>query len=247
MKGKNVAIILGRKGSKGFKNKNTMEILGRPAYEYAINAAKECPKIHSVYFSTDIDEIIKKRDYYDIEIIDRPKYLATSTALFEDALFHAYKKVKRIHKNDINLVIILMANAVTVSSKLILKGIKMLEKDKEADSAVTVSSFNMYSPLRARKLNINGYLDPFVPFETFGDPKTLNCDRGSQGDCYFADMSYSISRSSALDDIENGLLPQKWMGKKILPVPNNFGCDIDEEWQLDMSIRWLKKHNHENT
>ena len=144
MKGENIAIILGRKGSKGFKNKNTMKILGRPAYEYAIRAAKKCSKIQSVYFSTDIDEIIKKRDYYDIEIINRPKYLANSTALFEDALHHAYKKIKKIHNNNINLVVILMANAVTVNSKLILKGIEMLENDKEADSAVTVSSFNIF-------------------------------------------------------------------------------------------------------
>ena len=79
---------------------------------------------------------------------------------------------------------------------------------------MTVSIFNMYSPLRARKLDNNGFLQPFVSFDYFGDPKKLNCDRDSQGNAYFADMSYSITRSKALDDIENGLLPQKWMGKK---------------------------------
>ena len=243
MKGDNIAIILGRKGSKGFKDKNTMSILGKPAYEYAIDAAKKCKLINKVYFSTDIPEIIDKSEAYGINIIKRPRYLANSKALFEDALYHAYQKIKKKHKEKINLVTILMANAVTVNAKLIEKGINLLRKNKKADSAVTVSTFNMYSPLRARKLNENGFLDPFVEFEHFGDPKTLNCDRSSQGDCYFADMSYSISRASALDDIENGLLPQKWMGKKILPVLNNFGCDIDEEWQLDMSIRWLKKNN----
>ena len=36
-------------------------------------------------------------------------------------------------------------------------------------------------PLRARKQVADGSLQPFVPFETFGDPKTLNCDRDSQG------------------------------------------------------------------
>ena len=31
-----VALILGRKGSTGFPGKNTMEILGKPAYEYRL-------------------------------------------------------------------------------------------------------------------------------------------------------------------------------------------------------------------
>ena len=55
-------------------------------------------------------------------------------------------------------------------------------------------------------------------------------------------MSHSVCRSECLENIENGLLPQRWMGKKILPIPNQGGCDIDEPWQIDMSIRWLKNH-----
>jgi len=39
-----------------------------------------------------------------------------------------------------------------------------------------------------------------------------------------------------------GLLPQKWMGNKILPILNKDGCDIDEKWQLDMSIRWIEEN-----
>ena len=70
----------------------------------------------------------------------------------------------------------------------------------------------------------------------------MSCDRESQGDAYFADMSHSVCRSEALENIEKGLLPQRWMGNKILPVLNGCGCDIDEAWQLDMSIHWLLGH-----
>ena len=72
----------------------------------------------------------------------------------------------------------------------------------------------MWSPLRARKKNKYGYLDPFVPFETFGDPKTLNCDRDSQGNVYFADMTLSVVRPHCLEKLKDALLPQKWMVKK---------------------------------
>ena len=87
-----------------------------------------------------------------------------------------------------------------------------------------------------------GYLQPFVPFESFGDPETLSCDRDSQGDVFFADMSHSVSRSRALDDIAEGLLPQRWMGKKIIPVYQSYGCDIDAEWQVGASEWWITQN-----
>jgi len=100
----------------------------------------------------------------------------------------------------------------------------------------------MWSPLRARKKDENGLLKPFVPFEVFGDPKTLNCDRDSQGDVLFADMGVSIVRPRNLENLDDGLLPQKWMGQKIYPLAQEAGCDVDYEWQIPVVEWWLKKY-----
>ena len=97
----------------------------------------------------------------------------------------------------------------------------------------------MWSPLRARKIGADGLLHPFVPFETFGDPKTLNCDRDSQGDVWFADMGVSIVRPRNLDDFDEGLLPQKWMGQKIYPIKNAGGLDVDYAYQMPQAEWWL--------
>ncbi len=237
-----VAITLGRKGSKGVRDKNTMGILGRPAFYYPLLAAKNSKYINKTFVSTDHEDIINGAKKMGLSIITRPDNLCTDKALFEDALIHAYQKVKKIMEERPKYVVVLMCNAITISSHLIDTAIQMLEENPLADSAVTVSVFNMYSPLRARKTDSTGFLKPFVPLETFGDPATLNCDRDSQGNTFFADMSHSVCRSECLENIENGLLPQRWMGKKILPIPNQGGCDIDEPWQIDMSIRWLKNH-----
>jgi len=237
-----VAITLGRKGSKGVRDKNTMDILGRPAFFYPLLAANHSKYIDRTFVSTDHEDIIDGAKKMGLSIITRPDSLCTDEALFEDALIHAYIKIKEIIGRQPKYVVVLMCNAVTISSQLIDTAVHMLENDPLADSAVTVSIFNMYSPLRARKTDSNGYLAPFVPLETFGDPKTLNCDRESQGNAFFADMSHSVCRSECLENIDIGLLPQRWMGKKILPVPNQGGCDIDEPWQIDMSIRWLQDH-----
>ena len=71
-----------------------MKILGKPAYEYAINAAKRSIYINKIFFSTDIPEVIKRKDELDVQIITRPKHLLTSEALFEDAVEHAYYEIK---------------------------------------------------------------------------------------------------------------------------------------------------------
>ena len=234
-----IAIVLGRKGSKGLPGKNKMKILGQPISNYSINAALHSKYVSDIYVTTDDEDIAAEARKFNVEIIDRPLELCTDEALFEDALIHGYGEAIKRRKSKPDLVVILMCNVVTVDNVLIDAAIEALRDDSIADSAVTVSKLNMYSPLRARKQMSNGYLLPFVPFEAFGDPATLNCDRDSQGDVFFADMSHSVSRARALDNIESGLLPQRWMGQNILPVYNSYGCDIDEPWQVSASIQWL--------
>ena len=44
-----------------------------------------------------------------------------------------------------------------------------------------------------------------------------------------------------LENLKKGLLPQKWMGKKIAPIKSWGGCDVDFEWQIPSVEYWLKK------
>ena len=61
----------------------------------------------------------------------------------------------------------------------------------------------------------------------FANAPTINCDRDSQGNVHYADMSVSVVRPHCLEKIEEGLLPQKWMGKIIAPIHSWGGCDVD--------------------
>ena len=88
---------------------------------------------------------------------------------------------------------------------------------------------------------------PGRQLEVFGDPATLNCDRDSQGDVYFADMSTSIVRPHCLEDLHWGLLPQRWMGRKILPVKQWGGLDVDYPWQVPQVEYWLREHGFTET
>jgi len=237
-----VALLLGRKGSVGFPGKNLYPVLGRPLMEYPLLAAKYARNVDQVYVSTDDERIMALGEKHGARIIVRPPELASRAALGEHAYVHGYRVIKeRLGKEgkEIELIVLLFCNAATILAATIDAGIEILRKNEEYDSAVTVSCYNMWSPLRARKIGADGLLHPFVPFETFGDPATLNCDRDSQGDVWFADMGVSIVRHRCLDNLEEGLLPQKWMGRKIFPLQQWGGCDVDFEWQLAGVEYWL--------
>lgn len=237
-----VAFLMGRDGSSGFPGKNVYPVLGRPLMEYPLIAATQSKFIDKIFVSTDSSGIKQIGKKYGATIIDRPPELCTSQALGEDVYVHAYAHTKVVLKETIDLIVLLMCNAATITSDLIDEGIQILQSHPEYDSAVSVSAYNMWSPLRARKVGGDNLLHPFVSFTAFGDPMSLNCDRDSQGDVWFADMGVSIVRPNNLEHLEEGLLPQKWMGQKIYPLKQWGGLDVDYEWQIPQVEFWLKKH-----
>ena len=242
------ALLLGREGSTGFPRKNVYPVLGRPLVAYPLMAAAGAASVDRVYLSTDSPVLKKIAVEYGARIIDRPAHLASKTALGEDAYAHGYMVIREelaAEGREIELMVLLFANAATVTPVLIEEGVDALRKNPEHDSAVSVSCYNMWSPLRARRIGEDGLLHPFVPFETFGDPLTLNCDRDSQGDVWFADMGLSIVRPRCLENLHAGLLPQKWMGRRIFPLKQWGGLDVDYEWQIPLVEHWLRAHGVE--
>ena len=236
------SLILGRKGSVGFPSKNLHVLNGRPLAWYPMNAAARTKEIDEHFISTDDERLKALAETVGFKIIDRPTHLATAEALGEDAYQHGYEQIKKAVGSKIEMLVLLFCNAPTVSSGLISQGIKALEADKTADSAVTVSRYNMYSPTRARRVDKTGYLQPYIPFENFPDIEEINCDRDSQGDVWFADVALSVIRPTNLEKLDGGQLPQKWMGNKILPIYNDAGLDVDYEWQVGQVDWWLGKH-----
>lgn len=243
------ALLIGRGGSTGLPGKNTMKVLGRPLMEYPLIAANQSTYVGPIYVSSENEDILSTGESLGAKRIERPPHLATKSALGEDAYKHGFDVIKaELSKRgeEIEFIVLLMANAATITSNLIDQGISMLRADPNMDSAVTVSAYNMWSPIRARSKDQNGYLQPFIPFEKYSDPEKLSCDRDSQGDIFFADMGVSICRPHCLENMQDGLLPQKWMGQNIGAIPSWGGCDVDYEWQIGGVEFWLKQHGFDD-
>lgn len=231
------ALMIGRAGSSGLPRKNMMEVLGRPLCAYPLLAAEHSRHVILTFVSTDCPEIAKVAFGFGAEIIERPPELATKAALGEDAFVHGYREIVRL-AGEPELLVLLMANAATISGELIDEGIETLRAHPALDSAVTVSRFNMWSPARARRISDSGCLEPFMPQAAGAG----NCDRDSQGDVWFADMGASIVRPRCLENIGSGMPPQRWMGTNIHPIKSEAGCDIDYAWQVPGVEWWLRRH-----
>ena len=238
------ALLLGRKGSVGFPGKNTFPVLGRPLAQYPIMAAKASKFIDTIYLSTDDEKLMVLATDQSIETIERPEYLCTKEALGEDAYVHGYQEIRQRNPDEeIELIVLLFCNAPTFLPVHIDDGIKALRKNRDLDSAVTVSQYNWYAPVRARRIGLDGRVHPFIPFESYRSSlDTINCDRDAQGECYFADVCVSVVRPYCLENLDYGILPQKWMGQKIYPIKNWGGLDVDMEFQIGQVEYWLKQN-----
>lgn len=232
------AILVGRGGSVGIPKKNILPILNRPLMAYPLLAAQNSKSVDTVYVSTESKDIMDVATNYGAKIINRPPELATSEAILEDVFVHAYEHIKTQEKEDIELIILLMCNAVSVLPDTIDKGIEILRSKKDFDSAVTVSGYNMFTPIRARKIGEDGSLVPFVPFDQFNFK--IDSNRQKQDTVYFHDCGASVIRPKCLEKIDEGLLPQKWMGKKIYPLTQEGVLDVDYPYELPIAEYWLK-------
>lgn len=239
-----VSLIIGKHKSVGVPGKNYKSILGRPMVEYRFLAAQNSDKISKIFVSTDSPDIKEVAKNYNVNIIDRPKRLATPDALTEDALVHAFERIEEICDNEVEMISIGFANAPHVLSSMIDEGVNKLKRSVSADSVVSVSKYNMFTPLRARRINEKSEkeVESYIDLGLVGNENELTSIRGSAGNCYYEDFAVQIIRRRCLNNIEDGEPPFRWLGSKSLALENTYGFDVDAEWQIPVIKKWLTEH-----
>ena len=91
-----LALIPARGGSKGIKNKNIIDLCGKPLIQYTIDAAKGSKYIDDVVVSTDSEAIadVARKCGAEIPFL-RPVELATDTSKSIDVVVHAVDFLKK--------------------------------------------------------------------------------------------------------------------------------------------------------
>ncbi len=234
-------------GGRGSPGKNIRTILGRPALHYPLLAARASGIVSETWISTDADEIIEAARPFGAKPIRRPPELATAEAPLEAAIDHARMVVESSGPAP-DLYLILLANAVTVRPEPIREARSILARSPETDSATTGARWNMFSPMRARRREIDGISEPFLPLDQLARHAPLSSSRDKSGDCWFCDNAFTLVRRDALARIRENPLPFPWMGMRIhLLEQRPGGGDIDLSWQIAVVEDWLRAEGFSET
>jgi N-acylneuraminate cytidylyltransferase len=137
--------ILARGGSTGLPRKNALPLLGKPVVQYTIEHAQASELIDTIVLTTDSEEIKIIGRNAGIEIIDRPKELATATATVDSASRHAVETYESRTGYAADVVVILYGNVPVRKPDVIDRAVSHLIETK-ADSVRTLASIGKNHP-----------------------------------------------------------------------------------------------------
>src|SRR5690606_32617265 len=147
------------------------------------------------YISSDDDRILQTAAKAGYKKIRRPNELATDTAQSCDAIRHALKLIEQ--EGPVAIVVVQHANVGTITEDMIDECVGELIADETLSSGVPSNQHNEYHPMRAKRLNEDGLLQPFVN----GDGP-VSAIRQHLPICYFFDHSIWALRASAIHSPE---------------------------------------------
>jgi len=218
MKGKNIAIIPARGGSKRIPRKNIKLFFGKPILAYSIKAAQQSKCFVEVMVSTDDPKIaaVGKKLGAKVPFLRSAKS-ASDMASLEDVVLEVLKEYAKIGKLFDNVCCIL-PTAPFIRPADIKKALSLLNREKEIVSVFTVTKFN-YPIQRAFKIkdgwlkmqwpeNINRRSQDLEPmYHDAGQFYCLKTEKFLKEKRLFSKMSKSLilpgTRVQDIDDLED--------------------------------------------
>jgi CMP-N,N'-diacetyllegionaminic acid synthase len=158
-----LAVITARGGSKGLPGKNIKILLGKPLIAWTIEKGLESKYIDRVIVSTDSNEIATVSEKYGAEVpFMRPEELSGDNIGSFDVVAHAIEYLAR-NGDEYDYVVLLeptspmrkkgdLDNAITA----------LIDKEKEADSLVSLGKVNLEHPAVIKKVDEKGYMVPYI-------------------------------------------------------------------------------------
>lgn len=233
---KTIALLTGR-GNNTLQDKNVLDILGKPVLYYPAHAGKKCPLINDWYCSSDDEKILNAAENEGYKRIVRPAELALPSAQHIDSIMHAINIIEQ--KGEFpDILVVLLANNVTVKSKWITDCIRIMQKDDSITAVVPVYEDNDHHPLRAKTIDENGNLEMYEK-NIIGKVST---NRQDLPKCFFLSHNFWVLRVSYLKSGKEGQQPWGFMGDKIVPYEIDESIDIHKPIDLILAKSWIEKN-----
>jgi len=137
-----LGLVPARGGSKGIKDKNIIEVAGKPLIGHVLAALQKSTFVDKVICTTDSEKIAEVARAYGAETpFLRPAELAEDSSAVYPALVHAVQKLEEIQKYKPDYIVTVQPTSPLISSEQIDATVN-LAIEKKADSAITVVSLD---------------------------------------------------------------------------------------------------------
>ena len=232
------ALLTGR-GNNTLKDKNIIEILGKPTLYYPARAAKAVKSISEWYCSSDDDKILSAAAAEGYTPIIRPPELALPTSPHVECIYHALGIMEERGCLP-DILVVILANNVTIDPEWISQCINILEKDPTVSAAVPVYNDNDHHPLRAKKILPSGEIGAYI--ENSSGAGAVSTNRQDLPPCYFLAHNFWVLRTSTVLARQKGQPPWEFMGNKIMPYIISESIDIHDEQDLIRAAEWISSN-----
>lgn len=220
------AIIPARKGSKGIKNKNMHDFLGKPLIQHTISAAKESKLLDTITVSTNDQNILDYASKFSIELLKRPDHICQDDSKSDLIIKHflEFSAINNISKDD--YIVFLQPTSPLRSSDSIDQAIRLTNK-KKCSSLIGV--------VESSKTPFKSFLIKNGRLKSLFDESLLNSPRQDMPKTYHPNGAIYIFQIQIFDDLKtfpnNGSFP--------FIMSEYESVDIDRMEDLSFAT-WLK-------
>lgn len=234
---KTYALLTGR-GNNTLRDKNILECLGHPVLYYPANAARYANTIEKMFCSSDDKKILDEAEKLDHISIKRPAELALPTSQHVDCIMHALKVIGQEYEMP-DILVVTLANNVTIKSEWIDDCVHMMENDMTLSAVVPVYEDNDHHPLRAKTVDGNGRLQMYEK----GISGKISTNRQDLPTCYFLAHNFWVLNTDVLlKGHGEGQAPWTFMGNNIAHYLIDESIDIHKEIDLYIAKEWVKEN-----
>lgn len=152
-----LALIPARGGSKGIKDKNIVDVCGKPLIAYSIDVAKNSKYVDDVVITTDSERIKEVAEKYGADVpFLRPAELASDNSKTIDAVIHAVNTLKEFGRNY-DILLLLQPTCPLRTTEDIDNSLELFVS-KGCVALVSVNKVKEH-PILMRKINEDGMMD----------------------------------------------------------------------------------------
>lgn len=231
--------LLTGRGNNTLKDKNVLELLGRPVLYYPANSAQKCASLDKLFCSSDDEKILREAEKLGHTPIVRPAELALPTSQHIDCIMHALKVMEEREGTMPDILVVTLANNVTIKSEWIEQSVKMMKEDSSISAVVPVYEDNDHHPLRAKTVDGNGRLQMYEK----GVTGKISTNRQDLPPCYFLSHNFwTLNVKKLIESNGEGQQPWGFMGDNIAYIEIDESIDIHKEVDLIIAKAWLEEN-----